>query len=139
MTLQTPEPDDHKATRVRVLVGEDGDPSRRGQKKLVARSECRFKCRDEETLLRCVEDVSVSVEHLRKRPGESALWDWQNAYCEYLNDKSGYYGTVVLGVAWYDSDFFEKNKDAYLNDRHLQKYVVIGLEPSEMQVNHWKY
>ncbi|MGH8895529.1 MAG: hypothetical protein ACRDZ4_00570 [Egibacteraceae bacterium] len=38
--VQTP-----TVTRVRVLVGEDDDDARRGDKKLVAWSECAYYCR----------------------------------------------------------------------------------------------
>jgi hypothetical protein len=122
-------------TLTRVLVGEDQDPRRRGTKKLIAKSECRFVCPDDEILARCVEQIRLSDEHLRSRPADMILWDWQSTYVE-KGDEPG--GTVVLGVAWYNETFFNERRDAYANPSHLAKYLNIGLAPGAITVTHWK-
>lgn len=122
-----------------VLAGEDTDPQRRGSKKVVARSECRFVCDDDETIERCIEQLRLSDEHLRNRPEEMMLWDWIATRLEKqaYSDQPG--GVVVLGVAWYDLEFFNAKKDAYTNPSHLAKYLGIGLKEGSIQVNHWKH
>jgi hypothetical protein len=124
--------------RTVVLTGEDLDPDRRGTKKIVARSECRFRCDDDETLNRCIEQLRASDEHLRSRPAEMMLWDWQHTTMEKsaFGDQPG--GVIVLGVAWYDLEFFTDRKDAYTNPSHLAKYLDIGLAPGAIEVSHWR-
>jgi hypothetical protein len=124
-------------TRLRVLVGEDGDPSRRGARRVVAKSECSFVCTDFGSLSRCVEQLRLSDEHLRNRPEEMMLWEWQNTYVDDINEQTGG-GTVVLGVAWYNEDFFIDHKDAYTNPLHLSKYIAIGIPVGCITVTHWK-
>ena len=126
--------------RTLVLVGEDHDSQRRGNKKLVAKSECRFRCHDEKTLARCVEQIRLSDEHLRSRPEEQILWDWQSTYIEIPKEKKDYKGgDVVLGVAWYDEKFFKKNQKSFSNPLHLEKYKDIGLKKGAIIVTHWKF
>lgn len=115
------------------------DPARRGEKMVVARSECRFTCLDRATLDRCIEQIRISDEHLKNRPAERMLWDWQTTVVE--TDESSDFSagaTVILGVAWYDEDFFQQNHDAYTNRSHLLKYLNIGLLPGAVTVTHWK-
>ncbi len=129
-----------KVIKERVLIGEDDDPARRGTKRLVARSECRFACADDATIDRCVEQLRRSDEHLRSRPEEMVLWDWQTTYVERpepgASARGG--GEVVLGVAWYDLEFFLEKKDTYTDSSHLAKYVDIGLNPGSVRVTHWR-
>uniref|UniRef100_A0AAU2V5C8 Uncharacterized protein n=1 Tax=Streptomyces sp. NBC_00003 TaxID=2903608 RepID=A0AAU2V5C8_9ACTN len=56
-----------------VLVGEDADPARRGSKKVVAFSGCRYYCPDAATVERCVEHLRASDDRLRSRPEEQML------------------------------------------------------------------
>lgn len=122
-----------------VLSGEDTDPQRRGSKTVVARSECRFSFDDDAALERCIEQLRLSDEHLRNRPQELMLWDWGATKLERLAYSDAPGGVVVLGVAWYDLDFFNAHKDAYTNPSHLAKYLEIGIKPGSVQVSHWKY
>jgi len=125
-------------TLTRVLVGEDHDPERRGSKQLIAKSECRFVCHDKQTLDRCVEQIKISDEHLRNRPEEMMLWNWQSTYVEVSGDEPNGGGTVVLGVAWYDETFFMERRDSYANPSHLAKYLDIGIPDGAITVTHWK-
>ncbi|WP_334026510.1 hypothetical protein [Nocardia terpenica] len=67
-------PDD-VVTRVRVLVGEDADAARRGDKKPIALSQCKYYCANEAVAVRCIEVLRDSDERLRARPEELMLWD----------------------------------------------------------------
>jgi len=127
---------DNTLIRKRVLLGEDDDTSRRGNKNIIARSECRFYCSNNDILSRCIDAIRDSDEHLRNRPEERMLWDWQSTWVEYEQGvKEG--GYVVLGVAWYNNIFFETKKSAYLNTEHLEKYFQIGLDSNNINVEHW--
>jgi hypothetical protein len=127
-----------RVTRELVLVGEDGDPRRRGDKNVIAMSQCRFDCPDEETLRECVSAIRRSDEHLRNRPEEMMLWDWQNTQVERLEGRSDGGGTVLLGVAWYDRDFFSRKREAHMDRMHRAMYEQIGLPPDSITVTHWQ-
>lgn len=128
-----------KVIRELVLIGEDGDPARRGDKTVIAMSQCRFECPDEETLEQCVAAIRRSDEHLRNRPEEMMLWDWQNTQTERPVDRPNSGGTVILGVAWYDADFFSEKREAHMNEMHRMLYDQIGLPPNSITVTHWSF
>lgn len=126
-------------THTLMLEGEDGDAGRRGRKKVIAKSECRFDCPNDDILATCIEQIRLSDEHLKSRPEEMALWDWQRTFIESNSlkpRKSG--GVVILGVAWYDEQFFDEKRNAYANPSHLEKYLNIGLHEEAITVTHWK-
>jgi hypothetical protein len=118
-----------------VYPGEDLDPARRGSKTLVARSECAFDCKDDETLDRCVEAIKKSDENLRKRPQQSALYDWQT-FRVARRPAGG--GVLTLGVAWYDEEFFNSKHEVYLNRLHHNMFDHIGIEAGGISISHWK-
>lgn len=129
----------HRVVRELVLVGEDDDPLRRGDKRVIAMSNCRFACPDKGTLRRCVAAIRKSDEHLRNRPEEMMLWDWQSTFVEMVGsdlDDAG--ATVILGVAWYDEDFFREKREAHLDSMHRTMYEAIGLPPGSIEVTHWR-
>ncbi len=121
-----------------VLYG-DADPSLRINKPTVAHSECRIVCDDDEIIDRCVEQLRLSDEHLRNRPEELMLWDWSMTYVDRIVGSNEPGGVVVLGVNWYDMDFFDIKKDVYTNSAHLAKYLGIGLKPGAITVKHWRF
>ncbi|MCP4966414.1 MAG: hypothetical protein GY926_14420 [bacterium] len=94
---------------------------------------------DDATLERCVEALRHSDERLRNRPQERMLWDWQltTIDTELNSDAPG--GTISLGAAWYDEEFFDEKKDAYTDPLHLAAYLDIGLESGSISVTHWRY
>ncbi|WP_198407153.1 hypothetical protein [Nocardia terpenica] len=100
-------PDD-VVTRVRVLVGEDADAARRGDKKPIALSQCKYYCANEAVAVRCIEVLRDSDERLRARPEELMLWDWQSTFWEPERGNHNGGGTVLLGVAWYDEAFYRE-------------------------------
>lgn len=119
----------------RVFTGEDVDPARRGSKQLVARSECTFDCKDEDTLDRCIEAIKQSDEALRNNPKKAAMYDWQSPLVVRRPDGGG---ELTLGVAWYDEAFFDAKHDVYLNPLHHNIFGEIGIEPDGVAISHWK-
>ncbi len=132
-------PATEQVTRVRVLVGEDGDDDRRNGKVAIARSECSYYCPDEATVNRVIEALRESDERLRSRPDELMLWDWQNTWYEAdpvaVNPNGG--GTVLLGVAWYDAEFFNERRAAWAGTMHKRIYANLGVPMEDIRVTHW--
>lgn len=124
-------------TRVRVLSGEDTDAARRGDKHAVARSECSYYCPDEATARRCISALEESDKRLRERPEELMLWDWQATYFEAEQDNPNGGGTVILGVAWYDREFFDDRRDAWFGRMHQRIYQDLGIPLENITVEHW--
>ncbi|MGW2116332.1 hypothetical protein [Streptomyces zhihengii] len=124
--------------RVRVLNGEDTDAARRGDKKLVVRSKCTYYCPDEATARRCIEALEESDRRLRERPDELMLWDWQATYFEAEQDNANGGGTVILGVAWYDEEFFTDRRDAWFGVMHQRIYKDLGIPLENIEVSHWR-
>lgn len=126
-------------TRVRVLVGEDGDADRRNGKVAIARSECTYYCPDAATVDRVIAALRDSDERLRSRPEELMLWDWQNTWFEAdalaTNPNGG--GTIILGVAWYDAAFFAERRAAWVGAMHRRIYAQLGVPMEDITVTHW--
>ncbi|RFU41401.1 hypothetical protein DZF91_12130 [Actinomadura logoneensis] len=120
------------------MVGEDGDAARRGDKKPVARSDCRYYCPDAATVERCIESIRDSDERLRARPEDMMLWDWECTYYEADPDSETGGGTILLGVAWYDMEFYEDRRDAWFGAMHKRVYAQIGIPLENVEVTHWR-
>jgi hypothetical protein len=129
---------DQAVTRVRVLIGEDEDINRRGSKQLIAWSDCRYYCPDAATARRCIDALRESDERLRARPEELMLWDWQSTFfqADPANPAGG--GTVLLGVAWYDGEFYTERRDAWFGAMHKRAYTRIGVALDNITVTHWR-
>lgn len=125
-------------TRVRVLIGEDEDPARRGDKKPVAWSHCTYYCPTAEIVARCVEAIRESDERLRARPEEMMLWDWKSTYFQADPDNPDGGGTIILGVAWYDPEFYAERRDAGFGYMHRKIYAGIGVPLDNIEITHWR-
>lgn len=130
--------DQDAPARVRVLNGEDTDADRRGDKTPLIRSECTYYCPDEATARRCIEALEESDKRLRERPDELMLWDWQATYFEADKGSEVGGGTVILGVAWYDEEFFNDRKGAWFGAMHQRIYQGLGIPLEDISVTHWK-
>jgi hypothetical protein len=125
-------------TRIQVIVGEDDDPGRRGDKTVIAFSDCAYFCPDGATLVKCVEHIKSSDDRLRSRPQEQMLWDWKTTWLQHNDpDDPGKGGIVFLGVAWYDREFFDDRKDAWFGRMHQREYQEIGVPMGEVRVQHY--
>lgn len=67
------------------------------------------------------------------------LWNWTETYVEKALGDVNPGGTVILGVAWYDKQFFDSRKDAHTNPAHLLKYLDIGIPLGQIKVTHWLF
>lgn len=125
-------------TRIQVLTGESSDPARRGDKTVVAFSDCRYQCDDFATLVACVEAIKESDDKLRARPEDLMLWDWDNTYVQFDNpeDPRSGGGIVLLGVAWYDREFFTERGGAGFSRMHRKVYEMIGVPPEAITIEH---
>jgi len=129
---------ENAVTRVRVLQGEDADDERRGDKKAIAMSECSYYCPDEQTAITCIEALRDSDERLRSRPEETMLWDWKSTFWEADPDNENGGGTVRLGVAWYDEEFYADRKVAWFGAMHQRIYKQIGIPMECIEVTHYR-
>jgi hypothetical protein len=125
-------------TRVKVLTGESSDPARRGDKKLVAFSDCRYFCPNRAVLDAVIDALVASDERLRSRPEEQMLWDWDNTWLELTDETDPDAGaTIILGVAWYDRAFFDDRKVAWFGAMHQRIYQQIGVPLEQVEVSHF--
>lgn len=136
-TSIAPTTDTGLVTRVRVLIGEDVDDARRNGKTIIARSECAYYCPDKATADRVIAALRESDERLRTRPEELMLWDWQSTWFEGEQANANGGGTVILGVAWYDPEFFAERRDAWLGRMHTRIYADLGVPMDDIRVEHW--
>ncbi len=119
-------------TRELVLLG-DEDPARRGDRQLVARSECEYRIPDETGLERCLAALRASDAQLAGRADR--CYDWQRTWVERT---PGGAIKVVFGVSWYDEAFFQAKRDAFLGDLHQRLYAAFGIGQDDIEVTHWR-
>lgn len=122
------------ATRVRVLIGDDDDIQLRKGRKAIAYSDCVFPGLSPEIAARCVQALRDSDERLREIHDNYMLWSWNSTWVEHNAD-----GTinVLLGVAWYDLEFYNERKGAGFGRMHRLIYDEIGIKAEDVQIKHW--
>ncbi|MBG0569159.1 hypothetical protein [Actinoplanes aureus] len=125
--------------RIRVLLGESDDAARRGDKTVIAFSDCRYECPDFATMARCVDAIKESDDKLRARPEDLMLWDWDTTYVQFRKpqDPQAGGGTVFLGVAWYEQEFFTEGGQAGFSRMHKKIYELIGIAPEAISIQHF--
>lgn len=131
------EPTDTTVTRIRVLTGADADPVRLAGKVPIAKSDCSYYCPNAEVAERCVQALRASDERLRSRPEEQMLWDWECTWFEPEPGNPAGGGTVILGVAWFDTEFFTERRDAWFGRMHTKIYADLGIPMDDITVTHW--
>ncbi|WP_218021458.1 hypothetical protein [Nocardia acidivorans] len=124
-------------TLVRVLEGEGPGTPRRGNKVLFAKSECSYYCRTAEIAAAVIDALRQSDDKLRNRPEELMLWDWQSTWFKVDPDCGTGGGWVLLGVAWYDPEFYADRAGAYLSVMHRRIYDMLGLTVEDVEVVHY--
>jgi hypothetical protein len=111
----------------RVLLLEPENPPRRPED-LIARTKCEITFDNGEDLQKCVDALRASDEELKRRPESLRAWEWTITYRESM--------TIHFGVNWYDRDFFERRKDAFRSDRHVEMFKAFGATPDRFKVDH---
>ncbi|MVU77155.1 hypothetical protein GPX89_07820 [Nocardia sp. ET3-3] len=129
-------PDDPE-TMVRVLEGEGPGTPRRGNKSLFAKSECTYYCRTAKIAAAVIDALRDSDERLRSRPEELMLWDWQHTWFRPERGSETGAGWVVLGVVWYDPEFYTERRGAYLSRMHTLIYDRLDLTVDDVEVTHY--
>lgn len=120
--------DPPKTERILLLDPKEDRWKRDPSHKLIARTYCEVVFDNEDDLQKCVAALRESDERLKQRPDEWLLWDWQATYREGMK--------IILGVNWYDLDFFRARKDAYKNPAHIQYLSRFGATPERLQIRH---
>ncbi|TYC08759.1 hypothetical protein FXF65_38220 [Actinomadura syzygii] len=103
----------------------------------MAKSDCSYYCPNAETAQACIEALRASDERLRSRPEEQMLWDWECTWLEPEPGNSAGGGTVILGVAWFDAEFFAERRDAWFGRMHTKIYADLGIPLDDITVTHW--
>lgn len=83
---------------------------------------------NEDDLIRCVRLLQWSDERMRERTDPKILWDWISSFREEMK--------VEFKVGWYSEDFFEKNKNAFMNKEHSNYYSKFGMNTTDIIINH---
>ncbi|MFD3453316.1 hypothetical protein ACFWVC_14170 [Streptomyces sp. NPDC058691] len=45
---------------------------------------------------------------------------------------------MILGVAWYDGEFFNDRKEAWFGTMHQRIYQSLGIPLEDIDVMHWQ-
>ena len=114
-----------------VLWGEEA-PERRGDRTIVAQSQCDFTLDDDVAVERCIAELRSSDEKLAKNP--NSKYDWQRTW---LQRREGGGGTISFGVAWYDQEYFDTKKNVFLGRMHDAIFSKIGVSADAVHVSHW--
>ncbi|GAA0911031.1 hypothetical protein [Virgisporangium aurantiacum] len=66
---------------------------------------------------------------LQARPDELMLWDWDTTWVQLDNpaDPTASGGTIHLGVAWYDREFYDDRAGAWFGALHQRNQKQIGV------------
>lgn len=124
--------------RIRVIAGEGGDAEGRVGRTPVARSECTYRCATAGVAAACIEALRESGERLRQRPDELSLWSWTSTYFQpEAGDPYGG-GDLILGVAWYDEDFYRKRRGTWLSRLRRKIYEQLNIPDTDITVRHWR-
>ncbi|MGI5201355.1 hypothetical protein ACQEU6_07150 [Spirillospora sp. CA-108201] len=65
------------------------------------------------------------------------LWDWECTWFEPEPGNPAGGGTVILGVAWFDPEFFNERRDAWFGRMHTRIYADLGIPLDDITVTHW--
>lgn len=115
-----------KSERVMILAGTETEGNRRRKPYAITKVEISFD--DEDALRTCVRLLRWSDDRLRARPDQLILWDWSRSFREKM--------TISFGVTWYDREFFEKRKDAFMEPQHATYYAYFGAKPEDFKMEH---
>lgn len=121
-------------TRVMVLLGDDADPNLRDGRTAIAYSECRYPNMSPEQTARTITALRESDARLREIHDRRMLWSWNSTWMEPNADGTA---NILLGVAWYDHEFYQERKGAGMGRMHELIYQEIGISPETVEIKHW--
>ncbi|HEX7859112.1 MAG TPA: hypothetical protein VF773_02165 [Verrucomicrobiae bacterium] len=115
-----------KTKRTKILdPAEHPDNARR---KPYAVTKVSIKFDDERSLRKCVRLLRWSDERLRARPDQLVMWEWNITHREGMS--------IYFGVAWYDREFFEKRKNAFMEPSHTGYFSMFGAKAEDFKMEH---
>lgn len=123
--------------RYRVLAGENDDPARRGDKSLIARSECALTCPNLTVVEKTIKALQASGAELRNRPASERFYDWTSTFLEFDPARPENV-RILFGVAWYDEAFFAENFGAFGNGAPTHMFDHLGIAAEAIEVTHWR-
>jgi hypothetical protein len=118
---------------MRVQVLDDPETREKGRK-AIAMSDVLYACPTSDIAASLIEALRVSDEKLRGLHDSLMLWEWNSTWLEQHPDGSS---SALLRVAWYDREFYDERKSAWLGKMHRRIYEEIGIGLDDMSVTHW--
>ena len=112
---------DHRLVSLGTPVNFDIAPTH------LTRVEMKFQTRDQVDA--CIKEISVSDLLIRTRV--QPAWDWQSPAVNRLH--------VVLHVGWYDTVYFLKNRDIFLDTLHCRYSAKFNYDPRDALITHYRY
>lgn len=109
-----------------VLVGEEQRRPKSLTRVAITRAEIEFGSEDDFT--RFLKIITASDERLRKISDDEVMYDWQQIRRKGM--------VVRFGVAWYDDEFYQSRKDAYLSELHSRVFAQFAVAPNAIRIEH---
>jgi len=100
----------------------------------IAESQVSIDLATEDKRDKCLAELEASDRRLAMGAIRPTPYDWQFVFEEALAD-GGF--RVHFGVAWYDHDFYAKNKDIFTDPRHRKIFSRFGADLDDVEVSHW--
>lgn len=115
-----------KKERTMILSGTESPENKTRKPYALTKVEITFD--NENDLQRCVRMLRWSDDRLRSRPDQLIMWNWEMAYRKDMS--------INFGVAWYNKEFFEKRKNAFMEPDHASYYSFFGAKPEDFKMEH---
>ena len=111
-----------------ILILRGGDFSSRTGAKPVVVSHCSLRLKSPRLVANCEAALMQFERLLRERPDNEIKYEWANM-CKHNK-------TVTFDVLWYEIEFFEDRKAAYLFGAHPFVFQRFGADPEELEIVH---
>jgi hypothetical protein len=109
-----------------IMTGEEIRRAKDLRRVAITRGEITFG--SEEQLKSFLDILRDSDARLSKVPDAEVVYDWQLVRRKDL--------TVRFGVSWYDDDFYQKRRNAYLSRLHGDIFARLGLKAEDLRIEH---
>ncbi|UES60230.1 hypothetical protein GFK91_31440 (plasmid) [Roseibium aggregatum] len=106
-----------------------GEESRRPQSlNKVAITTVEVDLKSEEDFNRFFEIIKESDRRLSEIPDKEVMYEWVKVRRKGLS--------IRFGVAWYDQQFFNARKDAYLSNEHSSMFKEFHITSDDLKITH---